>query len=60
MIDNYRILTSGEYNDLVKQVNASMKSGWKPQGGVCVKSYPGTDTFIFWQAIVSRDFRVTE
>lgn len=35
----YQVLESGELQELVRQVNAAMKEGWRVSGGIAVVYY---------------------
>jgi hypothetical protein len=44
----YQVIRGGTMQDLVAQVNAAIKAGWRPQGGICHSDYPD----MFFQALI--------
>ena len=56
-MNSYLILSYDTLDELVNEVNRKGMEGWKPQGGLSV--LPGTNKFIFLQAIVRDEEHVT-
>lgn len=54
---SYLVLSYDTLDELVGEVNRKGLEGWKPQGGLSI--LPGTNSFIFLQAIVREDDGVT-
>lgn len=54
---SYLVLSYDTLDELVSEVNRKGLEGWKPQGGLSI--LPGTNSFIFLQAIVRNDEDVT-
>lgn len=46
MIAQYDILSAVSTDDLVKKVNAKIKEGWQPIGGICCVLVKGNPVFI--------------
>lgn len=39
IVTSYKVIEAGEVDPLVKEVNAAIKVGWQPIGGIQVKVY---------------------
>lgn len=54
---SYLVLSYDTLDELVGEVNRKGLEGWKPQGGLSV--LPGTNSFIFLQALVREEMDMT-
>ena len=46
----YTVVKTNRLDQLIEKVNLLIQEGWKPQGGICEKTYYGTTDF--YQAMI--------